>query len=1020
MNHFTYKYPALTVYDEKLKNSLSRIYDYSEEIMSNLIDRYFTDHSITHLNRILLLIDEFLCKNEKKDLLNDHEKYCLIAATLLHDIGMQKENIEVSDKERRDIHHKLSVEMVTNEFKVIGIEEDFVRIIGLIMEGHRGNISQEKYSTITIRTCVTIRTDLLASILFLCDELDISHERVSINRKQYLNYNSDSAFHFYKHYFTQGISIGDDRAIRIVFRYPEGRVDQYKELFENDVTKKLHGILSEVSNTISEKFKLFITLSENNISRIEDRTLDPIDSTLLDNIFTHKLGIKNFKFVNKFNFSDFKGDINAELFYKGNVRWADIVNNLDIKRTQYSTIGSKTKLLYDYSCRNQSMTCLLITGEGGSGKTTTLMRVAYDIFTISNYSEANILWLPEDVDFAFQDLKNLHNSTGKPSIVFIDGMNINTTIEYLRNQIKTPDYRTFPILFIFAARLNEWINANGNNLGFSKKEQIILDKLSDNEISDLLVNLEKYDQLFELQDLSSDERFSRLKAKSDGQLLVAMLEATRGKKFNEIILDEYKNIKEYNSDAAKAYEILCLLYVYDVLIPFDLLIILLSCIDHFDFETNVLKYTRLIIVKHGSAKYGLFYRPRHKEIASVLINSIEKYNTSEKQLRNMVLVLRAIDLDQRPQRYVILNFLKNFILHIIKNVKKDSYHDKMDEVRKFLNDNGNKINKIQDSAVKNKLISELAIWSSIYHEVRMINENISTLERVVKINPLEKKANYLLAHLLSRTHAINDNPEKIARYYQNSFMGGNRDMKFLLEFLEFSLKKDLSEALDSIISGFENYITYTDSEVEIKNKIGALLKAYKLNKDKTKLANDFSKLNFHLEATKDLKSADELAYIDLIESKDLKDTLNKYQTFLLTLHPNRPKNVLLRIARTASKIKGEENTSLKAYKEIHDKYINGILSKENYDILFNYILFASENDLQQKEYNYRLFRECIQINKNDLKIYLMFARYAFKKKDKEMAKGIINEGLKLASSTDKYNNYTVKDLVNLKNRIENK
>jgi hypothetical protein len=128
-------------------------------------------------------------------------------------------------------------------------------------------------------------------------------------------------------------------------------------------------------------------------------------------------------------------------------------------------------------------------------------------------------------------------------------------------------------------RSNEWRSSGGDRLQFNYSNRITLSTLTDPEIKSLIQKLDENQQLHTLAPLSPAERFSSFKYRAGGQLLVAMLEATRGKGFSEIILDEYRQLAKSHAHAAIAYEYVCLFFQYDVLIPRGLLVLLTHCSD---------------------------------------------------------------------------------------------------------------------------------------------------------------------------------------------------------------------------------------------------------------------------------------------------------------------------------------------------------------------------------------------------------------------------------------------------------
>lgn len=82
------------------------------------LHRYYTDHSVSHSERIIEKLND-LTKGPKNSthLISMTEMYILLAAAYLHDIGMQDERFRNGDLEQiRSQHHELTGELIRNNF----------------------------------------------------------------------------------------------------------------------------------------------------------------------------------------------------------------------------------------------------------------------------------------------------------------------------------------------------------------------------------------------------------------------------------------------------------------------------------------------------------------------------------------------------------------------------------------------------------------------------------------------------------------------------------------------------------------------------------------------------------------------------------------------------------------------------------------------------------------------------------------------------------------------------------------
>jgi hypothetical protein len=98
-----------------------------------------------------------------------------------------------------------------------------------------------------------------------------------------------------------------------------------------------------------------------------------------------------------------------------------------------------------------------------------------------------------------------------------------------------------PIAVITAERHNEW-NVRCERLERPVTYEDELTRLSTAEIETLVTKLRSADALGQLKDKSDNECREIFEQKLDRQLLVALHEATKGKSFEEIVVDQYNRI----------------------------------------------------------------------------------------------------------------------------------------------------------------------------------------------------------------------------------------------------------------------------------------------------------------------------------------------------------------------------------------------------------------------------------------------------------------------------------------------
>ena len=167
-----------------------------KKLMNNIAGKtkiYFptyTNHGTDHLKNVEKSVN-FMINDEIKRNMNPEEAFLLLCAIWLHDVGMiPKDDEELQffknleplerDKFTKDVrarHHVRSDNYIKENYKKLGLNKLEARIIGQIAKGHR-EIDLSKYKNINYNG-ISINVAILAAILRLADECDVSKDRES-------------------------------------------------------------------------------------------------------------------------------------------------------------------------------------------------------------------------------------------------------------------------------------------------------------------------------------------------------------------------------------------------------------------------------------------------------------------------------------------------------------------------------------------------------------------------------------------------------------------------------------------------------------------------------------------------------------------------------------------------------------------------------------------------------------------------------------------------------------------------
>ncbi len=250
----------LKIEKEEYISVLQIVYLQADKLLRTPMHIHYTDHSISHSERILNIISSIV-ENTSVNF-NDEEKFILIAAVLLHDVGMQTPYYDdlgsiplgVDDLEKiRKKHHEYSEKLIIDSIQCsqyekyyfgLNSKEEFVDDIALVAKYHR-KFDLTKVDDDAIGDNV-IRLKLLSALIRLGDCLDLDYRRVDIKRLLvFTSIPIESKFFWYAHHYVNGLLIKNQK-INIYFRFPKayeknnGFLDKIvKHLVDDEIRRQI-------------------------------------------------------------------------------------------------------------------------------------------------------------------------------------------------------------------------------------------------------------------------------------------------------------------------------------------------------------------------------------------------------------------------------------------------------------------------------------------------------------------------------------------------------------------------------------------------------------------------------------------------------------------------------------------------------------------------------------------------------------------------------------------------------------
>jgi len=255
---------CLEIRNKKLRNCLNNVKEGAKELWDRPLLRHYTNHGVDHSNRIIERIGDLL--EDRWRLLNDHERFILLAAVYLHDIGMQspkhagldhdpnKEYTLEELEKIREVHHESSAKMIKESVSresnlTLGLElcRDYVEFIAIVSKYHRKlDIKGLKDTAFAGKK---IKLPLLVTLLRLGDKLDADFNRVNMKILKLQDIPIKSKLHWWLHHYVQSVFIEDGK-IKLYFRFPEV---YRKDMITQVIRRKMY---ESIQNQYTESYDI--------------------------------------------------------------------------------------------------------------------------------------------------------------------------------------------------------------------------------------------------------------------------------------------------------------------------------------------------------------------------------------------------------------------------------------------------------------------------------------------------------------------------------------------------------------------------------------------------------------------------------------------------------------------------------------------------------------------------------------------------------------------------------------------
>lgn len=340
-------------------------------------------------------------------------------------------------------------------------------------------------------------------------------------------------------------------------------------------------------------------------------------------------------------------ETDPKAFYKGYFfDWGPILNNLDVKRSINDKILSEVFLVEEEE-RSEIVDFYLVKGHAGSGKTVIANRISYEAATIF---DKICLKLNQSGSPEYEPLVELYSICKKRIFLIVDP--ISNHIDVISEFVRKAKKDRLPLTIVGFERNSTW-NSECESLYGYLTDSFQVRYLNENEVDRLIDLLSQHDSLGHLEGLSRDEQKHLLGKRAGRQILVALHEATLGKPFSDIVLDEYNSISSL--EAKSLYLSVCIMHRIGVPVRAGL-ISRVHSISFKDFEKRLFGPLEFIVFAKYNSIIGDFqYQTRHQQVADMVFERVlcgyqERYD-------EYIRLLDALDVSFNSDREVFSHII---------------------------------------------------------------------------------------------------------------------------------------------------------------------------------------------------------------------------------------------------------------------------------------------------------------------------------------------------------------------------
>lgn len=368
-------------------------------------------------------------------------------------------------------------------------------------------------------------------------------------------------------------------------------------------------------------------------------------------------------------------DLDTEYLLGAEPQWSDLLTGRAAMRSDDEALhGEANRILRGIAER----TALLVSGTAGTGKSTALMRLCLRLSS----DGVPVLWIDRDSQAAPPLIRQKVVEAKGPIVLAIDDADLfgRQLTNLMRDLV--PQRKDF--LFVAALRSTK-VDEVSTALRSSGEVSLIehtIPNLTDGDIDGLIGTLDRHNRLGILKGKSAPERRAAFQAEAGRQLLVAMIQATSGRRFEE---KAHAELLELLEPQRFIYALIAVASAFRLFLTRDEVLISTG-----DISSDALNALDGLVAHHlvVAPPPGYQYRVRHRVIGDLIVEKLSELG----QLRDVLASLafaaaskvdRFLDRKDRAWRLLVRAINHAFLGRVLKVPDARFVYEQIEGVMSF-------------------------------------------------------------------------------------------------------------------------------------------------------------------------------------------------------------------------------------------------------------------------------------------------------------------------------------------------